>query len=85
MTDIWCGCASPVDGFIEETHSYEEAQREDFHHSLYFSIEAAERISNGESTFFWIEDGKLQTGWRNGEVSRKIREMIWENLKKLNI
>ena len=67
---IWCGCASIYDGFIEETRTYEEAKAEDFHHSLYFSNEAAERINEGESIFFWIDNGVLHTDWRNGEIPR---------------
>ena len=62
---IWCGSASLLDGYIEEVHTYEDARNEDFHHSLYFSIPQAEKISNGENTFFWIEDdGTVYTDWR---------------------
>ena len=82
-SEIWCGCASIYDGFIEETHTYEEAKKEDFHHSLYFSIEAAERINEGESIFFWIENGKLYTEWRNEETSQWLTETIKTNLTKI--
>lgn len=33
---IWSGCVNIADGVIEETHSYKEAQRSDFHHTFYF-------------------------------------------------
>lgn len=32
--EFWSGCVSLIDGKIEEVHTYEEAQRCDFHHSL---------------------------------------------------
>ena len=80
--NVWSGCACALDGYVEEVHTYKEAEREDFHHSLYFSPEAAERISNGESVFFWIDDGKVQTEWRNGESI--IVDKIIQCLKKNN-
>ena len=33
----WCGAVNVMDGIIEETHTYEEAEDSDFHHSFYFS------------------------------------------------
>ena len=77
--NIWCGCANPLDGYVEEVHSYAEAQNADFHHSLYFSVEAAERINNGESVFFWIDNGILNADWRES-ISEKLKRKIKENL-----
>lgn len=80
---IWSGCACAIDGYVEEVHTYEEAENADFHHSLYFSIEAAERINNEESVFFWIEKGRIETMWRNGEFDKTGR--ILESLKEQGI
>lgn len=36
--EFWSGCVSLIDGKIEEVHTYEEAQRCDFHHSPYIFL-----------------------------------------------
>ncbi len=66
MIPVWSGCASIYDGFVEEVHSYSEAQRADFHHSLYFSEPALERMEQEDSIFFWIDNGVINTEWRYG-------------------
>ncbi|WP_312430946.1 hypothetical protein [Lacrimispora sp.] len=49
---FWSGSVNLLDGKIEEVHSYLEAQAADFHHSLYFSQQQIEKMSNGECAFF---------------------------------
>lgn len=76
---FWCGCINRYDGQIEETHTYEEASACDFHHSLYFSDNAAEKIDQEEYLFFWIQDGKVYADWKDhatfwqiGEIEKQI-------------
>ena len=86
---IWCGCASIVDGHIEETHSYAEAKYYDFHHSFYFSEEAASRIDEGDSFFFWIDKGILRSGWKSAEVStdliKKVSDQLWARVREVEV
>lgn len=53
---FWSGCVNILDGTIEETHTYQTALRWDFHHSMYFSMGAIERMEEGESIFFWVDE-----------------------------
>ena len=62
---FWSSSVSLVDGRIEETHTLQEAQAADFHHTFYFSPEQASKIDDGECGFFWItEDGEVGAEWR---------------------
>ena len=54
--DAWCGCADAIDGEIYELHTYEEAEASDFHHSLYFSPNALDKMDEGECVFFCKDD-----------------------------
>ena len=84
VKDIWSGAASAIDGYIEEVHSLAEAESVDYHHSLYFSPEAAERIDNEESVFFWIDDdGEIETEWRYEEAPKWLQEAIKKNIADL--
>lgn len=76
----WCGCVSLIDGVVEETHSYEEASDSYFHHSLYFSEGAVDRIDEGTSGFFWVDGGIIQTDWREN-----LAEIIKINGKYLSL
>lgn len=77
---FWSGSVNLADGRIEEIHSYQEAQRADFHHSIYFSSEQAERIRDAECGFFWIDsNGSVQAEWRekiSDTIITKIEEQI---------
>lgn len=84
--EFWIGCASSIDGKIEEVHTFEEAEANDFHHSFYFSKEAQDRMKNGESEIFWIDDGKIDGlgMWRDtfleeSEISR-LSKLILEQI-----
>ena len=74
---FWSGCVSLLDGKIEEVHSLEEAERVDFHHSLYFSLEALERMDTGESAFFFVKNGELNPGCRD-----EIPDWVAAEIKK---
>lgn len=57
----WAGAVNSLDGTIEETHSYQEAQDNDFHHSYYFTDPMLEKMDRGENLFFFIDsDGNIQ-------------------------
>ena len=77
---FWSGSVSLVDGRIEETHTLQEAQAADFHHTFYFSPEQASKIDDGECGFFWItEDGEVGAEWREflgRDIIGSIREQI---------
>lgn len=85
---FWSGSVNLLDGKIEEVHSYLEAQAADFHHSIYFSQQQIEKMSNGECAFFWINNsGEIEGLWRdeiNDEIIKKIAEQItfYEKTKK---
>ena len=86
---IWCGCASILDGHIEETHSYAEAEHCDFHHSFYFSEEAVIKIDEGDSFFFWIDKGMLRSDWNCAEVSidllKKVSDQLWAKVREVEM
>ena len=57
----WSGSVNPLDGVIEETHSYDEAQENDFHHSFYFSDSILDKMNSGDSLFFFVDkDGNIE-------------------------
>ena len=82
--NAWSGAISALDGVIEETHPYRDAKEYDFHHSFYFSEPAIERIGNGDSLFFYVdEDGNVQIdpigrgqGYDKNALLSKILEQI---------
>lgn len=76
---FWSGSVSLIDGEIEEVHTYEEAEAEDFHHSSYFSDGQVEKMDNGENGFFWVEDGKIYGEWRDSipdAILKRVAEQI---------
>lgn len=82
---IWSGCASVIDGYVEEVHTREEAEYVNFHHSLYFTEEAVERMDAEESIFFWIQNGKVMTIQDFRDEDREIEEKIEKSLKSQNL
>lgn len=58
---FWIGAVSLLDGEIEETYTYEQAEEQDFHHSFLVSEAQQERIRDGESVMFWIDDRGVQS------------------------
>jgi hypothetical protein len=75
----WSGSVSALDGYIEEIHSYREAENNDFHHNLYFSISEIEKMRNEESLFFWVQDGKINVDWRtrgNQKIVNLIKKQV---------
>ena len=76
---FWSGSVNLLDGAIEETHTYEEAEAADFHHSLYFSQAQVERMADGECAFFCINNGRIEVYWLGDsgpEVPRQIAKQI---------
>ena len=77
---FWSGSVNLLDGVIEEVHSYEDAEANDFHHSFYFSDPQIEKMANGENAFFWVdEDGEINGEWRTtieDEIINRIKEQI---------
>jgi len=75
---FWIASVNNDDGIIEETHTYKTAIENDFHHSMYFSPSEIEKMDDGTSSIFWIdEDGGIEgNGWRNGIESQTINKII---------
>ena len=78
---FWSGEVSLLDGVVEEIHTYAEAEAGDFHHSLYFSPRALQRMQEDKTAFFWVnqDDGQIYTAWRVALPSRlmgRLREQI---------
>lgn len=77
--EFWSGAVNLDDGIIEEVHSIEEAQNADFHHSLYFSENAVEKIDDGEWGFFYVDNGNVNGLWRDDisdDIIRKVTKQI---------
>jgi hypothetical protein len=79
--EFWSGEVDLRDLQINEVHPYDVAEGSDFHHSLYFSPQAQERMKSGESTFFWIDkdSGKVNVEWRetyDAKTKKKIIDAI---------
>lgn len=79
--EFWIGSVNNKDGTIEEVHTYEEAEQQDFHHSFYFSETQLGKISNDECSVFWVDDGEVKGEfWRNEGrepwIIGKIKEQI---------
>jgi RNA:NAD 2'-phosphotransferase (TPT1/KptA family)/8-oxo-dGTP pyrophosphatase MutT (NUDIX family) len=73
---FWSGIADVADGSIIEVHTYEEAERGDFHHSFYVSHSSQQMMREGDYAFFWIdEDGgrnAVQVEWPTANQDVKI-------------
>jgi hypothetical protein len=78
---FWIGTVNVLDGEIEEVHTYEEAERNDFHHSLYFSQSQIDKIDNEECMVFWINSGGVQGEWTHGVVARSIVGKIKQQIE----
>lgn len=77
---FWIGIASVYDGEIEEVHTYEEAKRNDFHHSFYFSPNALEKIDDETSMVFWVDEFGIEGEWTHGKMSQKIIDLIGQQI-----
>lgn len=77
---FWIGSVNVYDGEIEEVHTYEEAEKNDFHHSMYFSRSQVEKIDNEECMAFWVDARGINGEWTHGALERdivnKIRQQI---------
>ena len=73
---FWIGTVSVLDGRIEEVHTYEEAEKYDFHHSFYFSSSAREKIDEEESMVFWVDKYSINGEWTHGKISQNIINSI---------
>lgn len=76
--EFWSGSVSLLDGKIEEVHTYEEAERAGFHHSLYFSDEQVEKLDSDDNAFFFVNNGKIET-WRD-DIPQWVIGRIYEQL-----
>lgn len=74
---VWCGAVSILDGVIEEVHTYEEAKRQDFHHTFIFSEAMVEKIDTGECLFFSIEPNGVQLGWTDRLDQESQISLAW--------
>jgi hypothetical protein len=82
---FWSGVYDAHDGYIRETHPYETAQANDFHHSMYVSPSSQDAMRQGDAGFFWMEpEGKVQTSWRNGSAPPHIVRAIKDQLDPLS-
>ena len=77
---FWIGCANTLDGYIEEVHTYEEAERSDFHHSFYFSPNMLEKISNEECMVFWVDEFGINGEWTHGAIPQNIINEIHQQI-----
>lgn len=76
---FWSGSVNLIDGIIEEVHTYEEAEANEFHHSFYFSDPQVEKMDEEENAFFWVENGEVYGTWRvdiNDKIINRIKEQI---------
>lgn len=81
---FWIGAFDLIDGEILETHTFEEAESNDFHHTFYFRDKARNAIDEGRADVFTIEDGKVKAGWKSDRPSRKIENRISDQIKITN-
>jgi hypothetical protein len=91
---FWIGSFNTLNGEIEETHTYEEAKENGFHHSFYFSPQTQENMYNEDSVIFWIKNGKIELGWReslddimknkNINEDKDVKSLISEQIKILD-
>lgn len=84
---FWIGAYDPRDGYVLETHTYEKAQRADFHHHFYFSAKIIAAIDSGEAQVFWVEpNGNIQMqwspdSWQWTEAPAHIRNAILDQIE----
>lgn len=80
---FWIGSVNVYDGEIEEVHTYEQAEDNDFHHNAYFSQGQLMKIKEGECMVFWINDNGIQTEWTNGKINNEIKYKIRQQIDLL--
>jgi hypothetical protein len=83
---FFIGVASLLDGKIEETHTYEEGEAADWHHTFMISKPIKEKMESGENVLFWVDpDGKinLDSGqWWNEPVDPEDWKRILPEIQK---
>ena len=79
---FWSGAFDPLDGFIVEVHTFEEAEEADFHHSMYFKHDTVMKMERDKLAFFWLDKDGLNTQWRNDEAPPNIKKAIMSQIKK---
>lgn len=80
----WSGAVNVLDGEIEETHRYKEAMENDFHHSFYFSDEQLDKMTSGETCFFYVDGDGIHvdpTERVDGIDKRFLEDRIKEQIK----
>jgi len=83
--EFWAGLANIIDGYIEEVHTYEKAERAGFHHSLYFSPRALNLIKEQEAIlFFAFNDGDIDLwiDWDSPDLSDDEAEELKSLIKE---
>jgi hypothetical protein len=78
---FWSGAFDTRDGQIIEVHTYEEAVGADMHHSFYFSSNAIEMMDDDEAHFFWIDNGKVNTEFRQAAASAKLVAIVTSQIQ----
>jgi hypothetical protein len=83
---FWSGAFDTLDGHIIEVHSYERAEKADFHHSHYFSAKAINLMDERGAAFFWVDDkGNVNTGWRESAARPEIVQAIKAQIEIIRI
>lgn len=78
---FWIGSVNMFDGEIEEVHTYEKAEFNDFHHSFYFSENQLEKIKTEECMVFWVDSDGIHGEWTHGKIPRNILYEINKQIK----
>jgi len=80
---FWSGVYSLRKNNIVSTTTYEEAEKNDFHHSFYIKDNLIKEIANGSALFFWVEfTGVLNADWHINIGDNKSRAVILKQIKK---
>lgn len=79
--EFWIGAFDTRDGQVLETHTFEEAESNDFHHTFYFRDKARNAIDEGSADVFTVEDGKVRTGWKQDRAPQRIENRILEQIE----
>jgi len=80
---FWSGVYSFRKNDIVSTTTYEEAEKNDFHHSFYIKPKLVKEIADGEAMFFWVDfTGKLNADWHINIGDNKSRAVILKKIKK---
>lgn len=78
---FFIGAVNILDGYIEEVHNYDTANKHDFHHSSYFSQGVLDK-QDDEILIFWFEDG-VPYNWEEN-IPSNIKDAIMHQVELIN-